>query len=270
MQERWSRLEGVVDVDAVRAKNALVVGLGSGGSTVALELAKAGVGGLVLVDPDHIEESNLIRHECDDRYYGWNKSEAVADLIGHRNPEARVGVVAQDAFKMGRRLEDLAAEADLVAVCTDAEPPKHLLNRLCTMYGTPAVYAGVYERGTGGEVLHCAGGPKDPCYACVTSVLKESAPSGPEHELDYGMIGPDGTIHGAPGLGLDVRFIALLHAKVCLMALTGQGPPGNVVLFGTAPVEGLFPRAFASAVLTVARQDDCLVCRPLKEVATSV
>jgi molybdopterin/thiamine biosynthesis adenylyltransferase len=265
--DRWSRLEGVLDRDALRGKNVLVVGLGSGGSTVALELAKAGVGGFVLVDPDHVEESNLIRHECDDRYYGWNKAEAVAELIGHRNPEARVGVIPMDAFKMGHRLEDLAKEADLVAVCTDAEQPKHLLNRLCTTFGTPAVYAGVFERGTGGEVIHCAGGPKDPCYACVTSVLKESAPSAPEEELDYGTIGPDGAIHGAPGLGLDVRLIALLHAKVCLLTLTGQELPGNVVLFGTAPVEGLFPRAFASAVLAVVRQDACLVCRPIKEIA---
>lgn len=48
--------------------------------------------------------------------------------------------------------------------------------------------------------------------------------------------------------------LRLLHAKVCLLSLTRQTLPGNVVLFGTAPVEGLFPRAFASAALLVARR----------------
>jgi hypothetical protein len=123
-------------------------------------------------------------------------------------------------------------------------------------------------------VIRCPAGAGDACYACVTSSLKESAPLPDEgEELDYGAIGTDGTIHGAPGLGLDVRLIALLHAKVCLLELLGEpmaGPGGaggddpqvarNVLLFGTAPVQGLFPRRFASALLHLSRQAGCLVC----------
>jgi len=152
-------------------------------------------------------------------------------------------------------------------VCTDAEPPKHLLSRVCIGAGVTSVYAGVYERGTGGEVIRCGGGPDDPCYACVVSALKESLPAEPEGELDYGMIGPDGRLHAAPGLGLDVRMIALIHAKVCLLALSARQSelPGNVVLFGTAAVEGLFPRPFASAFVRVPPQRECLVCGPLRD-----
>jgi molybdopterin/thiamine biosynthesis adenylyltransferase len=276
--ERWTRIEGVVDVDALHKASVLVVGLGSGGSTVALELAKAGVGRLTLIDPDRLEEPNLIRHECDERYLGWNKAEAVAHLIRHRNPEADVEAIAGDVFALGERLEEAVGSAALVAVCTDAEPPKHELNRICTEAGVPAVYAGVYERGVGGEVIRCPGGAGDACYACVTSVLKDSAPvAGDAEELDYGAIDADGTLHGAPGLGLDVRLIALIHAKVCLLELLAErlddrgsegadgGADPNVVLFGTAPVEGLFPRRFASALLTVAPQTECLACGPLRD-----
>jgi molybdopterin/thiamine biosynthesis adenylyltransferase len=169
--------------------------------------------------------------------------------------------LAVDVFDLGERLERAVAGAAVVAVCTDGEPPKNLLNRLCTAAAVPAVYAGVYERGVGGEVVRCAGGPEDACYACVASALKESTPPprGGE-ELDYGAIDADGTLHGAPGLGLDVRFIALLHAKLCLLELLGDAAEENVLLFGTAPVEGLFPRRFASALLNVAPQDGCLIC----------
>jgi molybdopterin/thiamine biosynthesis adenylyltransferase len=262
---RWQRLEGLVDVEHLRDRHVLIVGLGSGGSIVALELAKAGVGRFTLVDPDRIEEANLIRHECDDRYLGWNKAEAVADLIAHRNPDAAVDVLPMDIFDLGERLERAVGDAALVAACTDCEPPKHLLNRLCLAASVPVVYAGVYERGVGGEVVRCAGGLDDACYACVTSALKDSAPL-PEaaEELDYGAIGVDGTLHGVPGLGLDVRFIALLHAKLCLLELLGDPADANVVLFGNAPVEGLFPRRFASALLTLAPQEGCLVCAPLR------
>jgi molybdopterin/thiamine biosynthesis adenylyltransferase len=268
--DRFERARGVLDVDALAAKRVVIAGLGSGGSTVALELAKAGVGALTLIDRDAIEARNLIRHECDDRYVGWNKAEAVADLIAHRNPAADVKPLAADVFELGDRLERAVVSAAVVAVCTDAESSKHLLNRLCTAAAVPAVYAGVYERGVGGEVIRCPGGRDDACYACVTSVLKESAPLPRDgDELDYGAIDADGTLRGAPGLGLDVRLIALLHAKLCLLELVGQAAEESVVLFGAAPVEGLFPRRFASARLSVAPQDGCLICAFARAAASS-
>ncbi|HEX9824920.1 MAG TPA: ThiF family adenylyltransferase [Actinomycetota bacterium] len=268
---RWERVEGLVDVGHLRDRHVLVVGLGSGGSTVALELARAGVGRFTLVDPDRMEERNVIRHECDDRYLGWNKAEAVADLIRHRNPEASVEAVSANVFDLGGRLGEVVGDADLVAGCTDVEPPKSLLDRACLAARVPAVYAGVYERGVGGEVIRCAGGPADPCYACVMSVLKESAPVPAGDDLDYGMVAADGTLHGAPGLGLDVRLVALVHAKVCLLTLLagtgGEDLPADVVLVGTARVDGLFSRPFASALLRVPPQEGCLACRPFRPAA---
>jgi molybdopterin/thiamine biosynthesis adenylyltransferase len=264
MTGRWERLAGVVDLERLRETHALVVGLGSGGSTVALELAKAGVGGFTLVDPDRLEGRNVVRHECDERYLGWNKAAAVADLIRRRNPDARLDTLEADALAVGGRLELEVSRAGLVAGCTDGEPPKHLLNRLALAAGTPAVYAGVYARGAGGEVIRCGGGPADPCYACATATLEKSVPLPEEDgERDYGV--PEEA--GVPGLGLDVRLVALLHAKVCLLSLLAREAelPGNVILFGTAAVEGLFPRPLASAFLEVGPQAGCLVCRPFRE-----
>jgi molybdopterin/thiamine biosynthesis adenylyltransferase len=260
---RWDRLEGVVDVEELAEKHVVVVGLGSGGSTVALELAKAGVGRFTLVDPDTLEVANLVRHECDGRYVGSGKAAAVGELVFLRNPEAAVEVVRADVFSLGARLEELVADADLVAGCTDAEPPKLLLNRLCLAAGVPSVYGGVYERGVGGEVIRCGGGADDPCYTCVTSVLKEAVPLPVgEEDPDYGAP----VEGGVPGLGLDVRLVALLHAKVCLLGLLGREEElgGNVVLFGNDAVESLFPRPFASAVVDVSPQADCLVCAPMR------
>ena len=249
---RWARLEGVVDVEGLARRHVLVAGLGSGGSTVALELSKAGVGRFTLIDPERLEPANVIRHECDDRYLGWPKVEAVADLIRRRNPKAEVEVIADVLERCGP-----LPGADLVAGCTDTEPPKRRLNRLCLEAGVPAVYAGVYERGVGGEVIRCGAKLEDSCYACVTSVLKEpvAVPTAGE-EPDYGVAEPQ----SFPALGLDLRLVALIHAKVCLLTLLGEELPGNVVLFGTAAVEELFPRPLASALVTVARQESCLVC----------
>ena len=264
---RWQRIDPVVPRAELERKHVVVVGAGSGGSTVALELAKAGVGRFTLIDPDRIELANVIRHECDDRDVGRLKVGAVADLIRYRNPEAEVEPIAKDVFELGSRLEELVADADLVAVCTDVEAPKHLLNRLCLTTGTPAVYAGVYARGTGGEIIRCGGGPDDPCYACVVSVLKEAVPAPVDPaELDYGAVEADGSTPSAPGLGMDVRLIALLQAKFCLLSLLGRERElgGNVLLFGTTAVEGLFPRPFSSVLITVLPQTNCLACGPFR------
>lgn len=190
-----------------------------------------------LIDPDTLEEANLSRHECDDRYLGESKAVTVADLIRHRDPLAEVEVVSADVFELGERLERFVGAADLAAVCTDAEPPRHLLNELCTVADTPAVYAGVYARAAGSEVIRCACGPDDACYACVASVLKETAQTPVDaSELDYGAIDAEGRLYGVPGLGLDVRFIALLHAKVCLATLVPElALDANVVLLSSSP-----------------------------------
>ena len=263
---RWDRIGEVVDQERLADVHVVVVGVGSGGSTVAVELAKAGVGRLTLVDPDRLELANVLRHEADDRSVGRNKAEAVADLVARRNPRARVVACPEDVFALRDRLPALVSDAELVAVCTDAEPPKRLLTREALAARVPAVFAGVYPRGVGGEVIVCEGGASDPCYACVVSAIKDPVAAGIDHSLDYGAIGPDGVARGVPGLGMDVRLIALLHARVSLEILVAgeRALPGNVLLFGTTSVPGLFPRPFASAWVRVARRADCLLCGPLR------
>ena len=48
------RRKGVIETDLLSDKSVLIIGLGTGGTTVALELAKSGVGKFTLVDPDRL------------------------------------------------------------------------------------------------------------------------------------------------------------------------------------------------------------------------
>ncbi|TAE94470.1 MAG: ThiF family adenylyltransferase, partial [Oscillatoriales cyanobacterium] len=62
--ELYSRSKGLLETSVLENCKIGVVGLGSGGSTVALELAKAGVGNFVLIDFDRLELENVARHIC--------------------------------------------------------------------------------------------------------------------------------------------------------------------------------------------------------------
>lgn len=270
--DRVRRLFGEVAFDHLRQKTVVIIGLGSGGGIVALELAKLGVGKFILIDPDHLEESNVVRHVCDLRDVGKLKVQAVGELILHRNPAATVTtlpVKVEDAL-------DALAQADVVAVCVDSEPAKQAINLHLRELGLPAVYAGVYERGEGGDVFVCYW-DHGPCYACMASqmVLDDAAPA--ERPMDYGQI-EDGVLKGEPGLGIDVGRIALMQAKLCLRVLlrevktSFQSLPGNLVILANEPGMILGEDENGPVVLgmggafwlNLSQLEDCRVCRLAK------
>jgi len=264
----WDRVERLLGSDALAhlaAQTAGIIGLGSGGSFVAISLAMSGVGRFVLIDDDSMEQANVVRHAADLRYVGQPKVEAVADLIRHRNPSAEIRTI------MGRAEDhlDLLAEMDVVVAGVDSEGPKYLINQAALEHGRTVVYAGVYERGEGGDVciIHANDGP---CYACWAEHLRqglaEPAPGTPE--LDYGMIGPDGTLAAEPGLWLHVVRVASVQADIALNALlrgllAHREMPANTVVLANTRLEiyeGWTTLPYGAEWVNVPRNPECLVC----------
>src|SRR5712664_4660656 len=71
-------------VQDLKQKSAMIVGVGSGGSEIALNLACSGVGSLELLDPDRIRPENYIRFPSGRTDLGRYKVEAVKSLISER------------------------------------------------------------------------------------------------------------------------------------------------------------------------------------------
>jgi hypothetical protein len=131
-----------------------------------------------------------------------------------------------------------------------------------------AIFAGVYERGEGGDV--CIIYPDEgPCYACWAEHLREGlSDEVPDQELDYGMIGPDGTLAAEPGLWLHVVRIAATQADFVLNYLledtaVHRPQPGNTVVMANTYLEifeGKPALPYTSEWISVPRNPDCLVC----------
>lgn len=64
VQKIFSRNTGILESSIMRDKNVIILGCGSVGSLVAVQLAKSGVGNFLLVDNDIVEYHNLCRHQC--------------------------------------------------------------------------------------------------------------------------------------------------------------------------------------------------------------
>ncbi len=265
----WDRVERLIGSDnlaLLARKKVAVIGLGSGGGFAALALAMSGVGSFVLIDDDVLETSNIMRHVADQRYLGQPKAAAVADLIRQRNPNVHIDVKIE-RFTAG---SDVLDGVDLVVSGIDNEPSKYILNQACLTHNITAVYAGVYERGEGGDITIIQ--PyQTPCYACWAAQLRDdTAPpkKGTEPQLDYGMIGKDGTLDAEPGLWLHVTRVAGAQADIALNELLHGTPiykslPGNTVILANSALEildGVINLPYTAVWATIERDPHCLVC----------
>jgi molybdopterin/thiamine biosynthesis adenylyltransferase len=264
----WDRVERLIGSDnlaRLASKRVAIVGLGSGGGAVALNLAMSGLGNFILVDDDVLEESNVVRHVADRRYIGQPKAEAVADLIRHRNPKANVMV------HVGRIEQHMDAldQIDILVSAVDGEGPKYVLNQAALKRNLTAVYAGVYERGEGGDAVVIY--PYDgPCYACWAAELREglTITNTTTGELDYGMIGPEGTLEAEPGLWLHVMRVATVQTHLILNELLKgtdvyEPMPGNTVILANSALEivnGQVSQPQTAVWVTIDRDPECLVC----------
>lgn len=119
-----------------------IVGCGGLGGSIAEELSRLGVGRLILVDGDHIEQSNLNRQLFStEKNIGQPKVEAARDRLQVVNSSVQLKLIA-DWFN-----EDNAAVffegADLVCDALDSINRRVSLERACNRIGLPLVYAGI-------------------------------------------------------------------------------------------------------------------------------
>jgi sulfur-carrier protein adenylyltransferase/sulfurtransferase len=182
----------------------VVVGAGGLGCAVLPYLAAAGVGHLVLADPDRVEESNLHRQPLFRMAdIGHSKvSAARAALLG-LNPQ--VQVAAHQVRVTPANAAALIAAADVVLDAADSLAVTYVLSDACQAAGMPLVSASVL--GLAGYVgVFCGGAPS---YRAVFPEMPHTA----------------GSCAEAGVLGTAVAVIGTLQAHLTLALLLKFAPP---------------------------------------------
>lgn len=121
-----------------------VVGCSGTGSIVVEQLARNGIGHLVLVDDDHVEDKNLNRilnSTAIDAQDAENKTLVQQRMIKSLELGTEVNVHPYDLLDL-RALKDLST-CDLVFGCMDSVDGRHVLNKLATAYLIPYIDLGV-------------------------------------------------------------------------------------------------------------------------------
>lgn len=187
VESRYDRQVRAFGEDGQRLLGALrvaVVGLGGTGSIVAEQLARIGVGHLVLIDYDQVDETNLTRIlGARDRDVGRPK---VSTLRRHLSGIAR-GTV-EEIYASALKQETLMRlrDCDAVFSCVDNDRTRAVLNRFAYQYQMPVIDMGVRIDARGGYVSAAAGrvsviGNDLTCLRCShhlssTRILAESLP----------------------------------------------------------------------------------------------
>jgi molybdopterin/thiamine biosynthesis adenylyltransferase len=203
-----------------------IVGLGSLGSSVAVALAKAGVGRFVLLDPEFLDPENVARHVGGVDDLCLPKVEVVSRAIHRINPAAEV-VQVQAALSLDpagwgkdptQHLIEVTHEPLGIVVCATATTEaESVVNHLCVTHECPGIFAAVLGRAEHGRVFRVLPGVT-PCYQCVLNAQHAEPGRFPRFDrVDMGI--PAYQQPGLPGLGMDVEQVALLTARMTLQTL---------------------------------------------------
>jgi molybdopterin/thiamine biosynthesis adenylyltransferase len=189
--ERFARqvlMFGRVGQQILRELTIAVVGAGGGGSLLAEMLAHLGVGRIVVVDYDIVDETNLSRIAgATNADVGRLKIDVVRDLIERVDPTIEVDAFYGDIAYVddARRLRD----CEFAFLATDNILSRYAFNLVCHQYLIPGIQVGAKVTGdaTGGiELIHAMERPvtlAGPCLECAGAI--------PEDELAREQLSPE-------------------------------------------------------------------------------
>jgi adenylyltransferase/sulfurtransferase len=214
----------------------LVIGVGGLGSPVALYLAAAGVGHLVLVDHDVVDLSNLQRQVIhQEASLGEPKVDSAAATIAALNPATRVTTINHKLDEAA--LAATVAQADLVIDCTDNFQVRYAVNDACWAAGVPLV-SGAAIRWEGQIAVFDPRDASSPCYRCLYAEGDDEALNCSENGVIAPLVGIVGTCQAMEAIKL--------------LASVGENLTGCVLYFDGKRMEW--------RRLKLPKNPDCVTC----------
>ena len=220
VQNIFSRNTGILESSVMMDKCAFILGCGSVGSLVALELARAGVGKFVLIDNDILEYHNLCRHQCNIEDIGEYKTDSVKRRILNINPNAEVVSLVTIVESVEKKIFDTyckKGEAVLIG-CADNRQADVYSNSLCAIYGVPFLSIGLWERAFAGEIFYWLPDSEEPmpCYKCAIGEGDDMSGRQSVNRRIYTNQEDLTKLNFEPGISVDINFVTTIGVKIIL------------------------------------------------------
>ena len=212
----FSRNTGLLESGAMLDKTAVLVGCGSVGSFVAMELARSGVGNFVLCDTDTLEIHNICRHQCGFDDLGRYKVDAVKDKILNINPNANVTTYRKVIQRVPENdlLEHLGRNTIIIGG-GDNRGSADYACKLAIKTDSTFVSTGCWTRAFAGEIFYWASGHELSCYSCALGgLIDDDRPE--SHSSYFGTDEEKENLSFEPGIAADIDFVTIIAIKLAL------------------------------------------------------
>lgn len=223
------------ELEPLREKAISVFGLGCIGAPSALELARAGVGGLRILDHDFIDPATVARWPFGLSVAGLPKASVVASFIAQNYPSTKVDAVihrlgavrmSPEAHSDSDVLRQMTEGTSLIYDATAELGVQHVLTDYAKEKGIPYVGVVGMDGGWGGKVFRIVPNRTAGCWYCYRCACDDgsivdppSAPDGQVQPLGCG----DPTFTGA---GFDMAQIALTGVRAAVSTLCASHEHG--------------------------------------------
>ena len=150
----------------LRNKKILLIGAGSLGSYIALELVKNGASSIKVYDGDKLEDENVLRWAYGGITVGRNKASAISLLLNHIHPE--VNVEAKSENISNESLIDETKSVDLIIFSIGNSDQQLEFNRTLkdVNCSVPVIFAWLEAGGINSHIL-VVDYQKDGCFECL-------------------------------------------------------------------------------------------------------
>ena len=165
IDDLYSRSKGLLEINILADKIVAIFGLGSFGSQIAIELAKAGVGHFSLFDHDRIELHNLARNTATVKDLGRLKTDVIEEAIKGKNPYAEVKKFPIDINDHLEILKEEISKAHIVICATDNNKSRFNISPILVEEQKIGIFGRAVTRAEGGDVFIQR--PGGPCYCCL-------------------------------------------------------------------------------------------------------
>jgi len=192
----------------------LVIGMGGLGSPVAMYLAAAGVGHLVLCDFDQVDLSNLQRqivHSTDS--IGLPKVESARQALNKLNPNVKITAIEEKLSL--EQLDEQMQLADIVIDASDNFETRFTINEYSFKHQTPLVSGAAIKME--GQLSIFNQTKDSPCYRCLyKDDGGELAMTCSENGVLAPLVGIVGSMQALEALKLIVGFGNSLDGRLLL------------------------------------------------------
>lgn len=217
---RYSRQILLPEIDVagqekIISSRVLIVGLGGLGSPVALYLAAAGVGELILVDFDSVDLSNLqrqIAHTTD--RIDQTKVASAAQQLSQLNPHTKL--ICIDTKLSSEQLASHVIAATAVVDCSDNFSTRFAINKACVDNKTPLI-SGAAIQLEGQISVFDSRLNTSPCYRCLYDDIDDSNLSCSQNGVLASVVGIIGTMQATETLKVITEFGETLVGRLLLL-----------------------------------------------------